>query len=207
MFNQYLEMTEENSDIIIANTVIENLKFIVVSLDTIFGGQIGEEFFGEDYTFYFYHLQNTFTSCGNIINVFSDSLRRDQRYNNRARYLQEVFDVNPKEYKWLFNKSFRNANEHFDERYDIFHGLVGDYNIITKSTCLAEKREILSNPHIRTLDVRNWSYITYSKGGKRIRCNLMELRDEAYLLLYKISTHSRVCRTPLTHIPTKRIIK
>ena len=35
MFNQYLEITEENAKITIANTVIENLKFIVVSLDTV----------------------------------------------------------------------------------------------------------------------------------------------------------------------------
>ena len=30
MFNKYLKMTEENADIIIANSVIENLKFIVI---------------------------------------------------------------------------------------------------------------------------------------------------------------------------------
>lgn len=207
MFNQYLEMSEENADIIIANTIIENLKFIIVSLDAVFRGEIGEEFFGEDYTFYFYHLQNAFTSCGNIINVFSDSQRRDRRYNNRAKYLQEVFDVNPKEYKWLFNKTFRNANEHFDERYDMFNGLVGDYNVINKNTRIMEEREILDRPHIRTLDIRNWTYITYSKDGKQIRCDLGALRDEAYSLLFKISTHPRVFRTSLTHIPTKEIIK
>ena len=207
MFNQYLETTKENADIIIANTVIENLKFIIAALDTIFYGQPGGEFWGEDYTFYFYHLQNAFTSCGNIINVFSVHPTRNQRYKNRARHLQEVFDVNPKEYKWLFNKSFRNANEHFDERYDIFHGLVGDYNVITKSTHVSTTHAILHTPHLRTLDTRDWSYSTYDSYGRQIRCNLNELRDEAYSLLYKISTHPRVCGTPLTHIPTKQIIK
>ena len=207
MFNQYLELTEENADIIIANSVIENLKFIVVSLDAIFGGQMGEEFFSEDYTFYFYHLQNTFTSCGNIINVFSGNLKRDRRYSYRARHLQECFEIDPKEYKWLFNKSFRNANEHFDERYDIFNGLVGDYNVITKKTRPEQTQEILRKPHIRTLDTRNWTYLTYDKNGNQICCNLTELRDEAYDLLFKISTHPRVCNTHLTHIPTKKIIR
>lgn len=79
MFNEYLEMSEENADIIMANSVIENLKFIVISLDTVFKSEIGEDFYYEDYTFYFYHLQNAFTSCGNVINVFSSTLRRDKK--------------------------------------------------------------------------------------------------------------------------------
>lgn len=207
MFNQYLEMAEENADIIIANTVIENLKFVVISLDIVFRGQIGEEFFGEDYTFYFYHLQNAFTSCGNIINVFSSNLRRNKQYNDRARYLQNIFDVNPQEYKWLFNKNFRNANEHFDERYDMFGRLVGDYNVVNKNTKISEEYEIMSRPHIRTLDIRKWIYITYDKQGNQIFCNLQALRDEAYSLLFKISTHPRVSKTSLTHIPTKEILK
>ena len=40
MFNEYLEMSEENADIIMANSVIENLKFIVISLDTVFKSEI-----------------------------------------------------------------------------------------------------------------------------------------------------------------------
>lgn len=207
MFNQYLELNEENADIVIANTVIENLKFIVISLDTILKGRIGEEFYGEDYTFYFYYLQNAFTSCGNVINVFSSNLRRPRQYNDRAKYLQETFGIDICEYKWLFNKEFRNANEHFDERYDIFHGVVGDYNVVSKATPIRNRREILKQPHIRTLDIRNWIYITYDKRGRQICCNLREFRDEAYSLLYKISMHPRILNTPLTHIPTKGLIR
>lgn len=206
MFNQYLELTEENADIIIANTVIENLKFIVISLDIMLKGDIGEDFYGEDYTFYFYHLQNALTSCGNVINVFSSNMRRSRQYNERAKYLQETFGIDINEYKWLFNKEFRNANEHFDERYDIFHGIVGDYNIVGKNTPIRSRREILNQPHIRTLDVQNWTYITYDKRGRKISCNLRELRDEAYSLLYQISMHPRLLSTPLTHIPTKELI-
>lgn len=207
MFNEYLEMTEENADIIMANSVIENLKFVVISLDTIFKGEIGEDFYYEDYTFYFYHLQNAFTSCGNVINVFSSSLRRERKYNDRARYLQQTFDVNIKEYKWLFNKDFRNANEHYDERYDIFDGMVGDFNVITRKTSNKIKYEIMNSPHIRTLDVNQWIYITYDKNGRQIECDLHELRNEAYSLLYKISMHPRLSKNCLTHIPTKEIIK
>ena len=207
MFNEYLKMTEKNADIIMANSVIENLKFIVVSLDTIFKGEIGEDFYYEDYTFYFYHLQNAFTSCGNVINVFSSSLRRDRRYNERARYLQQTFDVNIRDYKWLFNKDFRNANEHYDERYDMFNGVVGDFNVISNHTPIKMKEEIMNSPHIRTLDINRWIYITYDKNGRQIECDLQQLRDEAYSLLYKISMHPRLSKNCLTHIPTKEIIK
>ena len=206
MFNQYLELNEENADIIMANTVIENLKFIIISLDIIFRGDIGEDFYEEDYTFYFYHLQNAFTSCGNVINVFSSNLRRARQYNDRAKYMQETFEIDISEYKWLFNKEFRNANEHFDERYDIFHGVVGDYNVVSKNTPTRNRREILNRPHIRTLDTQNWIYVTYDKRGRKISCNLRELRDDAYSLLYKISMHPRLLRTSLTHIPTKELI-
>ena len=41
MFNQYLELTPENADIAMANVVLENLKFIVISLDQIFHGHAG----------------------------------------------------------------------------------------------------------------------------------------------------------------------
>lgn len=207
MFNQYLEMTAENADIIMANSVIENLKFIVISLDTIFKGGIGEDFYYEDYTFYFYHLQNAFTSCGNVINVFSSNLRREKRYNERARYLQKVFDVNICDYEWLFNKDFRNANEHYDERYDLFNGIVGDFNMISKNTPIKIKEEIMRKPHIRTLDIKRWIYITYDKHGKQIECDLRKLRNEAYSPLYKISMHPRLYENCLTHIPTKGIIK
>ena len=56
MFNQYLELTPENADISMANVVLENLKFIVISLDQIFRGHAGEDYYDEEYTFYFYHL-------------------------------------------------------------------------------------------------------------------------------------------------------
>ena len=206
MFNQYLEITLENADIAIANAVIENLKFIVISLDLIFRGTAGEAFYYEDYTFYFYHLQNALTSCGNITNVFSDNLQRNERHNVRAKHLQEVFGIDMKKYKCLFDKKFRNANEHFDEQYDAFYMLVGDYNVVDKNTPPETRDEILRTPHIRTLDIQNWVYTTFDKRGKRIRLDLQRLRDEAYLLLYKISTHPRMKHARLTHIPTKEII-
>lgn len=207
MFNQYLELTPENADIAMINVVLENLKFIVISLDQIFGGCAGEDYYNEDYTFYFYHLQNTLTSWGAVINMLSSGLRRQKLYNARAKHLREVFNINPSAYKWLFNKSFRNAGEHADERYNLFSGCAGDYNVIGKHTPEEVRKSILAEPHIRTLDIGNWIYVAYDSKGQQISCNLQQLRDEAYMLLYQISTHPRLCDTKLTHIPTKKLLK
>lgn len=207
MFNQYLELTPENADIAMINVVLENLKFIVISLDQIFGGCVGEDYYNEDYTFYFYHLQNTLTSWGAVINMLSSGLRRQKLYNERARHLREVFNIDPSTYKWLFNKNFRNAGEHADERYDLFSGCAGDYNVISEHTPEEVRKSILAEPHIRTLDIGSWIYVTYDSKGQQISCNLQQLRDEAYMLLHQISTHPRLCDTKLTHIPTKKLLK
>ena len=58
MFNQYLALTPENADIAMVNVVLEDLKFIVISLDQIFRGHAGEDYYNEEHTFYFYHLQH-----------------------------------------------------------------------------------------------------------------------------------------------------
>lgn len=207
MFNQYLELTPENADISMANVVLENLKFIVISLDQIFRGHAGEDYYDEEYTFYFYHLQNTLTSWGAVINMISSGLNRQKPHNVRARHLCEVFNINPAEYKWLFNKSFRNAGAHADERYDLFGGRAGDYNVLSTKTPEWMREEILTCPHIRTLDTKNWIYLTYNRNGRQICCNLQELGDEAYMLLYQISTHPRFRNAKLTHIPTKELLK
>lgn len=109
MFNQYLALTPENADIAMVNVVLEDLKFIVISLDQIFRGHAGEDYYNEEHTFYFYHLQNALTSWGAVINMLSSGLKRQKNHNDRARHLREVFDIDSSAYKWLFNKSFRNA--------------------------------------------------------------------------------------------------
>lgn len=43
MFNQYLELIPENADAAMINVVLENLKFIVISLDQIFRGDVGAD--------------------------------------------------------------------------------------------------------------------------------------------------------------------
>ena len=72
MFNQYLELIPENADAAMINVVLENLKFIVISLDQIFRGDVGADYYNEEYTFYFYHLQNTLTSWGAVIYFRAD---------------------------------------------------------------------------------------------------------------------------------------
>ena len=155
MFNQYLALTPENADIAMVNVVLEDLKFIVISLDQIFRGHAGEDYYNEEHTFYFYHLQNALTSWGAVINMLSSGLKRQKNHNDRARHLREVFDIDSSAYKWLFNKSFRNAGAHADERYDLFGGCAGDYNVLSARTPKWVREEILTRPHIRTLDTRN----------------------------------------------------
>lgn len=117
------------------------------------------------------------------------------------------FNIDLSTYKWLFDKSFRNAGEHADERHALFSGCAGDYNVISKNTPENMRKEILTAPHIRTLDIRNWTYVTYDSKGRQISCDLQQLRAEAYMLLYQISTHSLLCNTKLTHIPTEKLLK
>ncbi len=207
MFNQYLELTPENADIAMINVVLEDLKFIVISLDQIFQGHAGEDYYDEEYTFYFYHLQNTLTSWGAVINMLSSGSNRQTPRNERARHLREVFGIDPSAYKWLFNKQFRNAGAHADERHDAFYGCAGDYNVISTKTPKWMRKEILTKPHIRTLDIQKWTYVTYDSRKQQICCDLQELRDEAYKLLYQISTHPRLRDARLTHVPTEELLK
>ena len=118
-----------------------------------------------------------------------------------------MFDIDSSAYKWLFNKSFRNAGAHADERYDLFGGCAGDYNVLSARTPKWVREEILTQPHIRTLDTRNWTYATYDSKGQKICCDLQELRYEAYMLLYRISTHPRLRDSKLTHVPTEKLLK
>ena len=127
--------------------------------------------------------------------------------NDKAEHLRKVFNIDLSTYKWLFDKSFRNAGEHADERHALFSGCAGDYNVISKNTPENMRKEILTAPHIRTLDIRNWTYVTYDSKGRQISCDLQQLRAEAYMLLYQISTHSLLCNTKLTHIPTEKLLK
>ena len=212
MFNSYLEMTPENKHIMFANAVIEHLKFVVISLDTILGGfqqQCDKSRFYEDkYAFYFYHLQNALVSCGNINNVFMDRQNPNSAAYVRANLLREKFDVNLGDYTCLFNKNFRNTSEHFDERYDSYYDSMpgfGDYNIISSDTPLALKNEILDSSSLRTLDLTEKKYKTYDRNGSRITLDLQKLRSEAYELLYKISSHELVANSVLTNIPTEMI--
>ena len=179
----------------------------MISLDQIFRGHAGEDYYNEEHTFYFYHLQNALTSWGAVINMLSSGLKRQKNHNDRARHLREVFDIDSSAYKWLFNKSFRNAGAHADERYDLFGGCAGDYNVLSARTPKWVREEILTRPHIRTLDTRNWTYATYDSKGQKICCDLQELRYEAYMLLYRISTHPRLRDSKLTHVPTEKLLK
>ncbi len=87
--------------------------------------------------------------------MLSSGLNRQKPHNARARHLCEVFNINPAEYKWLFNKSIRNTGAHADERYDLLGGRAGDYNVLSTKTPEWMREEILTCPHIRTLDTKN----------------------------------------------------
>ena len=71
MFNRKIEITRENESILFINSVIENLRYGIISLDIMLS--CGEEDiyqkYYDEHTFYFFHMQSVLTAQGNIHNV------------------------------------------------------------------------------------------------------------------------------------------
>ena len=175
-----------------ANAIVENLKYAIISLDAINRGKISwDEFYGDPYLFYFFHMQSVLTAQGNIWNVLFRGNGSSQARRNREKLKQE-FGIDPKDYPLVGDKRFRNTNEHFDDRYHRFRGRLGDFNIIENSTDPFVRRALLDTPHLRTIDLEKMRYITYDNNGEQIFLDLIELRAEMYTMLQKISTCDRM---------------
>lgn len=189
MLNRFFAATEDNSDFLFANISVKNIHFALISLDYIIDFtdyNIGV--YHDEHTFYFFYLQSLLTSCGNISNVFYNPGGHNGKHaTERSRRLRETLNIHKEEFQLVFQKEFRNTNEHFDERYDTFRGCLGDYNIIDNDTDIFIRSTIQVNPHLRTYDKENRIYITYNRKLEKITYDLNQLRSELRKMLTRIT--------------------
>ncbi|MDD3261267.1 MAG: hypothetical protein PHU79_05040 [Oscillospiraceae bacterium] len=191
MLNRYFNATEDNIDFLYANISVKNIHFALISLDHILHHtdfQIG--IYHDEHTYYFFHLQSLLTACGNISNVFyNNSKYNDMQITERCKRLRDTLGISKTEFPLIFQKEVRNTNEHFDERYEQFHGRVGDYNLIGTDTDPIMKSAIQSNAHLRTYDKENQTYHTYNRKLRPITYNLNELWMQLQKMLGRITSH------------------
>ena len=191
MFNRQIEITRENESILCINSVIENLRYGLISLDTMFNydeESVYQRYYDE-HTFYFFHMQSVLTAQGNIWNVlYCNYPQKRQISQERVRKVREAFGIDLSRYPLVGNKKFRNTSAHFDERYYLYNG-VGDMNLLKSDAPASERNAILNTSHLRTIDVENWIYYSYDGRGRKIRLNLRELRNEMYDMLVALCTN------------------
>ena len=177
MFNRYFSVPDGNTDFLYANIAVKNINFALISLYYIFDYKsFNPSIYHDEHSYYFYHLQSLLTACGSIYNVFYNY--SNPASTNRSQRLREILNIKKADFPLVFKKELRNTNIHFDERYEEFHCNIGDYNIIDENTDPYMKAVIETNPHLRTFDKDNLTYITYDRHLKRIKCDLRELRKE-----------------------------
>ena len=191
MFNRQIEITRENESILFINSVIENLRYSLISLDTMFNydeESVYQRYYDE-HTFYFFHMQSVLTAQGNIWNVlYCNYPQKRQISQERVRKVREAFGIDLSRYPLVGNKKFRNTSAHFDERYYQYNG-VGDMNLIKSDTLTSDRNAILNASHLRTLDIENWVYYCCDDRGSQIRLDLRELRNEMYDMLVLLCTN------------------
>lgn len=191
MFDEYIEFNEENMDLLFVNGVVENLKYGLISLDTMFRGEVADSFYHDEYTFFFFHMQSVLTAQGNIWNILFNTYPRNREISmERVEKMRDKLKIDFAKYPLIRNKVFRNTNEHFDERYYHYEKIslgIGDYNILRATTPDWIRQEILSTPHLRTIDIQNWQYISYDHKGNRHILDLRELKKEMYSMLVDLS--------------------
>lgn len=191
MLNRYFKADGNNPDFLYANISVQNIYFALISLDHIFNDAFyNVGIYHDEHTYYFFHLQSLLTACGNISNVFynhggfggKDATQRSAR-------LRKSFNITKKEFPLFFQKEFRNTNEHFDERLEQFGYVVGDLNILDENTEPYMRAVINTNPHLRTFDKKNYTYITYDRKLQPITYDLRELREELNIMLERITSN------------------
>ena len=104
--------------------------------------------------------------------------------------LREVFQVNKKNFPLIFQKEFRNINEHFDEQFDAANYRLGDFNIISAATPEEIKHEILTTRHLRTLDIEHMIYYSYNRKEEQIQYSLNALESELQQLIERIKSQN-----------------
>lgn len=197
MFNRRFKISNNNNDnidFIYANSVVENIRFALISLNYIFNfNDFNKGIYHDEHTFYFFHIQSILTACGNISNVFYNySVFNGKETTARCARLRAQFNVTKRDFPLIFQKEVRNTNEHFDERYEEFSGNIGDYNVLDKKTNPNMREIIQTDPHLRTYDKQTRIYHTYIRRNhslQRFEYDLNELRNELNRMLGRITSN------------------
>ena len=207
MLNRYFEASEDNIDFMYANIAVKNIYFALISLDYIFNHpdfDIG--IYHDEHTFYFFHIQSLLTACGNITNVFYNySGSNGRQVTARCKRLRDSLNIRKTDFPLIFQKEVRNTNEHFDERYEQFHGALGDYNILSENTDPYMRAVIQTNPHLRTYDKESGVYYTYNRKMERIEYSLRDLKDELWRMLDVITENPVFLSAWTDSLPTESI--
>lgn len=187
MFNRYFEAGEESIPFLFAHLAEKNIDFARISLSCLLERHsIDYTLYHDEHTYYFFHIQSVLTACGNLYNIFyGNGIWNNQRHNgiNRPRLLRDTFGINKCHFPLVFDKSVRNTNEHFDERFDEFMWNVGDYNIVDRHTQPEMRETILNNHHLRTFDRSNGCYYTYIRRQGNLIPKTVDFRELSKQLL------------------------
>lgn len=205
-----------NKDFLFHHLAINYIEFAKISLEAIFQGPKPDEeslLLQNASLYYFYYMQMALNACSGLWNIFFtdknfhggsapakkrasaiggarlDDLRPMETPRCRASRLRKNYDISEKEFPILSNKTFRNTNEHFDERIDMVNGQLGDWNIITSKTEPDIQKEILTELHLRTVDLASWTYYTCDRQMRKISFSLKGLKSELEQLEKKLNAH------------------
>lgn len=199
MLNRYFDASK--TEFLFANICVKNIYFALISLNYILDQpRFDYSIYHDEHTYYFFHLQSLLSACGNITNIFYNcsgsagkltaarcSKLREKQTTVRCSTLREQFNIKRADFPLIFQKEVRNTSAHFDERYDQYHGSIGDYNILDRDTDPAMRMTIQNNMHLRTYDKEQGIYITYNRQGKRITYDLCKLQAELTEMLRRLT--------------------
>ena len=193
MFNERIELDDMTEDSLLLATIRMNIEFALVSVRSIIRyTEYDRTAYGNDYIYHFFHVQSLLTACGNITSAFFTPRpffsinRATGHYDSRlyrqnedaARSFRNRFGVTRERFNLVFRKEMRNTVIHSNERIVEHNGRLGDFNIIDQSTPDTEIWEILHEPHLRTIDLRNMTFYTYDRQRRQIEVNLFELERQ-----------------------------
>lgn len=208
MFNRYFEAGEDSMEFLFAHMAVKNIDFALISLNCVLDPQnINYDLFRDEHTYYFFHIQSILAACGNLYNIFyghtygefskvgmanRPSQINPQPQINRPQRLRSVFGVGKRQFPLVFDKSARNTNAHFDERFDALHWNVGDYNLLDDDMDPEMRAAIMNQRHLRTFDRRNGCYYTYGRKNKqlqRVSVDFRELMTQLQQMREQIVSH------------------
>lgn len=187
MFNRYFNAGEDSMEFLFAHMAVKNIDFALISLNCILNPpDIDYDLFRDEHTYYFFHIQSILAACGNLYNVFYGppyvqfsrvGQKKETRQVNRSQTLRSIFGIGKRQFPLVFDKSARNTNEHFDERFDVLRWNVGDYNLLDDDMDPEMRATIMSQHHLRTFDRVSGLYYTYGRKGKRLQRVSVDFRE------------------------------